>query len=87
MAKNQEKQARIVAIRFKSALKLNVTMWQIVSIMPFAPNLKFSDAHTAVVAALDAFNIGMNRSLLYSVVLRDIRMMPSIALWWTQPTP
>jgi hypothetical protein len=66
MATDQAKQARIVAIRFKSALKINVTMWQIVSIMPFALNLKFPDAYTAVVAALDAFNIGVSRSSLVS---------------------
>jgi hypothetical protein len=66
MVKDPEKQARFVAIRVKSALKINITMWQIVSIMPFALDMKFPDVYTLIVTELNIFNIDVSRSSLVS---------------------
>jgi hypothetical protein len=61
-----QQQARFMARRCKSALKIYVTLWQIVSIMPFALDLRFPDAYTVIVSALNAVNIHVSRSSLVS---------------------
>lgn len=66
MSPHKKQQARFMARRCKSALKIYVTLWQIVSIMPFALNLRFPDAYTAIVSVLNAVNIDVGRSSLVS---------------------
>jgi hypothetical protein len=45
---DSEQQARIIAIRFKSILKIFVTLWQIVAIMPFTLDMVFPDIYSAI---------------------------------------
>jgi hypothetical protein len=66
MSPHKKQQARFMARRCKSALKISVTLWQIVSIMPFALDLRFPDAYTVIVSALNAVNIDVSRSSLVS---------------------
>lgn len=61
-----EQRARFMVIRCKSALKIYVTLWQVVSIMPFALDLRFPDAYTVLVTALNSVNIDVSRSSLVS---------------------
>jgi hypothetical protein len=62
--KHPERKAQFIARRFMSWLKIYITLWQIVSIMPFALDLQFPDVYSAILAALRAFNIDVSRSVL-----------------------
>jgi hypothetical protein len=86
LSEDADKQARFIAIRCKSALKINITLWQIISIMPFALNLKFPDAYTAIVTALHAVNIDVSRSSLVSCTGRlSFDAIDSLVLDTTYP--
>jgi hypothetical protein len=61
---NREQRARYIVRKLTSRLKIYVTLWQIVSIMPFALDLRFPDVYTDILSTLHAMNIDVSRSSL-----------------------
>jgi hypothetical protein len=49
---------------FQIRVKIYVTLWQILSILPFALDLKFPDVYSSVLAALSVVNLDVTRSSL-----------------------
>jgi hypothetical protein len=64
--KDTEKETRTIASRLKARLKIYTTLWQIISIMPFALDLRFPDAYTSIASTLQIFNLDIRRSALVS---------------------
>jgi hypothetical protein len=56
-----EQRARIIAMRFKSVLKIFVTLWQIVAIMPFTLDMVFPDIYSAILVVSNSVNIDVCR--------------------------
>ncbi|CAN0394727.1 unnamed protein product, partial [Ectocarpus fasciculatus] len=54
----------VYAALFFPRLKIYVTMWQIVSLLPFTLNVDFPNAYTAIASVLGVFNLNVSRSAL-----------------------
>jgi predicted outer membrane repeat protein len=64
--KDTEKEAKTIARRLRARLKIYTTLWQIISIMPFALDLRFPDAYASIASTLQIFNLDIRRSALVS---------------------
>lgn len=56
--------ARAIVKRFKARMKIYVTLWQIISILPFTLNLNFPNIYSAIAAALSVVNLNISTSSL-----------------------
>ena len=57
-------QARRIVKRLQIRVKIYVSLWQIVSVLPLALDLQFPSAYNMIAAFLDLLNLGVSRSAL-----------------------
>lgn len=63
---NAKKEAKSIARRLRSRLRIYTTLWQIISIMPFVLDMQFPDSYSAIASVLRIFNLDITRSALVS---------------------
>ena len=59
-----QEEARAAGRVFKARLKIYVTLWQVVSLLPFTLDLEFPSVYTAIASALNVFNLNVSKSSL-----------------------
>jgi len=57
-------EARAVGRRLKARLKIYITLWQIVSLLPFALDMSLPNAYSLIESALSVFNLNVSTSSL-----------------------
>lgn len=57
-------EAVAIGRRWKARVKIYITLWQIVSLLPFALNLDFPNVYSAIASALNVFNLNVSTSSL-----------------------
>ena len=63
--------ARTIVKRFKARTKIYITLWQIVSILPFTLNLSFPNVYSVIAGALGVFNLNISTSSLVTCAAND----------------
>lgn len=58
--------ARKIARRVQIRLKIYITLWQIISIVPFTLDMQFPSAYSTITTVLGVFNLSISRSTLVS---------------------
>ena len=57
-------EARTTGRHLKARIKIYITLWQIVSLLPFTLGLSFPNMYSAIASALNVFNLGISTSSL-----------------------
>lgn len=58
--------ARAIRLRFQARMKIYITLWQILSLLPFTLDLHFPNTYAAIASVLNIFNLGISISSLVS---------------------
>jgi len=64
-------EARTTGRHLKARVKIYITLWQIVSLLPFTLGLSFPNVYSTIAAALNVFNVGVSTSSLVTCSADD----------------